>query len=468
MTKTITKLVTVLMLVLIFLSCSQTSSLAAYITDLNSNASFGVVPGSYDEYWHEMHYADYDGARYALFCLQYDTLSPNGREYEFNSEFYVELNKDMNLYKRMGEYIYFGYSMKHGAGVPYTIEAKKAFCATQQYIWEYTYNNITQDFGYPDRDSWNPSYMSSSIYSNWLNDTDNLYANYHNKSVSFDSQNLPIGIGESKTITDNNSVLSSYETFEKTVNGIKFSHTNGSNDMIITVPADTSTTSATFKSNSNEIYRLMPNGAKFNSREMSSYMYFRFNSVQNMIFSTYVDPEFFQVTTTVQSGNALIKKKTDNGNALANCEFGMYSDENCTNLINSGKTNSSGELSFNKIAPGTFYIKELSVPSGYLLNKTVKKVIITNGSTTTVDFTNIKPTGTFTLTKKNADGTKNLQGVKYRIWSTENNYDKTFTTDANGVIKVEGLKLRNILISRDTNNIAIPTRYESVYIYTKI
>ena len=48
--------------------------------------------------------------------------------------------------------------------------------------------------------------------------------------------------------------------------------------------------------------------------------------------------------------------------------------------------------------------------------------------------------GVFTLTKKNADETGNIQGTKYRIWNNSG-YDKTFTTDENGVIKVEELKL---------------------------
>ena len=70
---------------------------------------------------------------------------------------------------------------------------------------------------------------------------------------------------------------------------------------------------------------------------------------------------------------------------------------------------------------------------------------------------NTEPTGTFTLTKKNADGTKNLQGVKYRIWNTTLGYDKIFTTNAQGIINVEGLKLRNIFISRNSNDFTILT-----------
>ena len=61
--------------------------------------------------------------------------------------------------------------------------------------------------------------------------------------------------------------------------------------------------------------------------------------------------------------------------------------------------------------------------------------------TATQAIINKEVTGTFTLVKKNASKTVNLEGAKYRIWSEDANYDETFTTDENGEIKVEGLKL---------------------------
>ena len=57
--------------------------------------------------------------------------------------------------------------------------------------------------------------------------------------------------------------------------------------------------------------------------------------------------------------------------------------------------------------------------------------------------TNTEPTGTFTLVKKNADKSANLAGATYRIWSDTVNYDKTFTTDAEGKITADKLKLGN-------------------------
>ena len=51
------KLVAVVMLVLLLLNSLPINVFAAFITDINSNAEFGVVSGSLADYKHELHYA---------------------------------------------------------------------------------------------------------------------------------------------------------------------------------------------------------------------------------------------------------------------------------------------------------------------------------------------------------------------------------------------------------------------------
>jgi len=51
------------------------------------------------------------------------------------------------------------------------------------------------------------------------------------------------------------------------------------------------------------------------------------------------------------------------------------------------------------------------------------------------------------MIKENADGTARVAGVPYRIWSADGTYDENHTTSSTGEIKVEGLKLRIILLS---------------------
>lgn len=72
-------------------------------------------------------------------------------------------------------------------------------------------------------------------------------------------------------------------------------------------------------------------------------------------------------------------KATDNTPSLAGAEFGLYSDEACTGLVEKKATSGNSDyasLSFDaKIYSGkTYYVKELKAPAGYKLNPEVKKV----------------------------------------------------------------------------------------------
>lgn len=98
--------------------------------------------------------------------------------------------------------------------------------------------------------------------------------------------------------TDTNGVLASYPSFEKIINGITFSHTQGENNMLVTVNEDCNVSTVNFSTNKYDIYRLMPNGKSYSKGEMSNYMYFHFtdSKLQNVIFSNYVDPSFLTLT----------------------------------------------------------------------------------------------------------------------------------------------------------------------------
>jgi len=62
-------------------------------------------------------------------------------------------------------------------------------------------------------------------------------------------------------------------------------------------------------------------------------------------------------------GNKEILKKTNNiGNPVAGCNFDLYKDEGCTQKVASGTSGSNGELTFNNLKVGTYFVRETSVP----------------------------------------------------------------------------------------------------------
>ena len=92
----------------------------------------------------------------------------------------------------------------------------------------------------------------------------------------------------------------------------------------------------------------------------------------------------------------------------------------------------------------------MSAPTGFLLNTETYNVEIKVNQTTQQAIVNKEPTGTFTLTKENSDGSAKIGGVKYNVWSDDKTYNQVHETSNAGQIKIEGLKLRKIFLSRTT------------------
>ena len=327
--------------------------------------------------------------------------------------------------------------MNYGYGLPTSTEAIRAACCTQQWVWEYIHNNIDGSISVPSRSSWNGNYMSTGHLADWTARTEQYYNLYHG-NTSFNGTTNKATIGQSTTLKDTTGRLASYQSFNQNINGVTFSHNQGSNDLTITVDSNCTADSVTFNSRDFGLYQLMPNGKQYDSSTMSNYVYFEFTSgaVQNVMFSNYVDPSAFSVTVEVEYGNALVIKTNANGDTLAGCTFELYKDENCTQKVRTGTSDSNGNIYFKRLAPGTYYVKETKVPEGYLLDNTVQKVEVNVNETTEISFKNYEPTGELKLIKTDRetgrenriDGTSHhgdatLDGTEYTLYAKEDIYN---------------------------------------------
>lgn len=82
------------------------------------------------------------------------------------------------------------------------------------------------------------------------------------------------------------------------------------------------------------------------------------------------------------------KVDAEHGRALANAEFTLYSDEQCTQKVTGeGFKNPEvsypdfGTVQFNNLPAGTYYFKETKAPPGYAADDTTYKAVIRNGKT---------------------------------------------------------------------------------------
>ena len=415
-----------------------------FISDITDNASFGVISGSLNTYGHELHYTVYGGQTVIAFCTQKGVKSPNGRTYGYGTEFNV--NRNDPAYNNISDMIYFGYTVKHGYGLPGNRQAQMDACATQEYVWE------TRGYG-NNRSTWKNGYMSESYYQNWLNETNNRKAQYE-RAVSFNGNTINVPIGGSTSVHDNNGVMANYQTFNIGNNGVTYSHSQGSNDLYVS--ANSNSNNSSFWSSDYGIYELLPNGNQYNQSENSTFLCIEFGSsnTQNLIISNHVDPSRFILNVNVLQGTAAIHKTNVYGNPVSGSNFGLYTDSSATNEIRSGSTDSNGNVSFYRLAPGTYYTKEKQAANGYLLDSTVKSINVANGQTTTINVTNGEPTGKITVKKINNIG-NNLQGATFqiianhnitnkagtKIFYTEGQIAKTITTNSNGLAEASGLPL---------------------------
>lgn len=411
-----------LLSLLIILSAFPSTVFAAtYITDMNSNAKFGVIEGSLDDYGHEMHYSTYDGKTYIVFCVQYGKTSPNGSTYEYGKEFKKYLNRSGDLYERIADYIAFGYTLQYGDGLPSTTSEWKAACCTQQFVWETLGVN-------PSRSSWNSTYMSDSLYKKWKADTEELIDLYYNKQISFNGDTTKINLGGSVTLTDSNGVLKYYPTFSKTINKVAFSHTKGENKLNISVASDCTTHSVSFNLASQKIYKNLPNGSSYDE-DTTNYVYFEFKGdIQNLMFSNYVDPQTFSINVNVEFGNLKISKSSED-EIIKNIPFTVKGNGKTYNLT----TDANGNAELKNIPVGTYQIYEGDILR--YVKQITQTVTVTNGNTAMVSFNNklkkfrVKVVKS-DIEKGKAQGDAKLSGAKYGIYKGNQLID-TYTTDEN-------------------------------------
>lgn len=342
------KLISMLMALMICLSAFPITSFAStFITDMNSDAQFGVISGTLDKYGHEMHYAKYDGKTYIVFCVQYGKTSPNGSTYEYGKDFKKYVNREGSTYEKIADYIAFGYTLQHGDGLPNTKQEWIDACCTQQFVWETLGVN-------PTRSSWDSTYMSDKLYKEWLSDTEDLIDLYYDKQISFNGTTKNINLGGSATLTDSNGVMKYYPSFNKTIDKVTFSHTKGENKLTITVADNCTTHSVKFNSASQKIYKGLPNGDNYDE-DTNNYVYFDFESgnIQNLMFSNQADPQFFSVSVNVEFGNLKITK-TSEDEIIKNISFTVKGNGKTYNLT----TDDKGNAELKNIPIGTYQIYE--------------------------------------------------------------------------------------------------------------
>ena len=140
--------------------------------------------------------------------------------------------------------------------------------------------------------------------------------------------------------------------------------------------------------------------------------------------------ELGQFWAKLNVGNAKLQKTSsntsitdDNGNySIAGATYGVFSDKDCTKQLATLTTDENGNTDVAEVKAGTVYIKELSAPAGYKVDKTVYSLKVEAGKTATLKVSDT-PKVTDTLIelfkidmetqKDNPQGNASLAGAEF-------------------------------------------------------
>ena len=145
-------------------------------------------------------------------------------------------------------------------------------------------------------------------------------------------------------------------------------------------------------------------------------------------------------------------------NKLTGAEFEVYRDTNGNKELDDGdellgnlEETSTGIYEMTHIEYGGVFVKETKAPEGFLLDENAYYVEITESgkiyeveNEAGVGFINMAQTGSLRIEKTSSDG--KVEGFSFRVTGA-GGYEQVFTTDENGEIFIEGLRVGDYTVS---------------------
>lgn len=371
----------------------------------DNNATISVKKETH--YGHELHTTTVGGETYPLFCIEYGKTSPS------SSSLGTKGKPSDSKVLSAAQWIFAGYYMEHGNDIDWL---DMAYC--QKKVWAVMGSNTSWSF-------------SDTEYNNWIKQAEQNMKNIE-KKPSFNGTNVgTIKAGEKLTITDTNGVLKDYPAFtNKDTSGVTISHSNNSNNIVITV--DKTCTNTHFFIPQNKYRKTMTGNGNdcllYNPKE---------GGTQKLLYSAYYDPVGFYMDGNVQPiGNLQLKKTSEDGQ-VGGINFTVTGANGFNRTI---ATDSNGEWKIEGINPGTYTVTEESI-NKYVPQNSQTVTVEGGNKTATVTFSNVLKKFRVSVNKQDIEkthpqGDAKLGGAIYGLYhgdtlvaqyTTQN--DGTFTTD---------------------------------------
>lgn len=366
-------------------------------------------------------YAMIDG--HTAYCMNFG-LSADGGQL-MNSYTNESTNLSASQKKYLMYCLYYGFSSSTVAA-PSNAQAN-AYIATQAMVWVIS-NGI---FGTGSADSAASklcatapdSTASYNYYSSLKGNINNAY----NASIPSFASSTKSGAETyelkwnetnqrfEKTLTDSNGTLSG---FNFSIDGYSVDK-SGNNITISSRSVNTTATIGTFSSNSGAV--TVDDSCVFWLTGKSGYQEFVSEVPSADPLSAYI-----KVKTENIGYGAITKTDESSGVKLSGAIYGIYSDSGCSNKVSEMTTDGNGYAKSTALVAGTYYVKEIKAPKGYVLSGKVHTLTVKAGQTTGISATDKEQLGAITITKQgelligwNGSNftyeTNNLPGATFKI-----------------------------------------------------
>ena len=333
----------------------------------------------------------------SAYCMNFGLRADGGQL--MNS--YDDASTSMSAQQRklLSYCLYYGFNSTQKAA-PSNSQCDE-YIATQAMVWVI----VADIFGTGSGDSaarklCNTAPSPDSSYSYYERLRDNISSSYNATLPSFASRRtseaptyeLKWNDGSQRfetTLSDSNGVLSD---FDFGISGYSVDK-NGNSITISSTSVNTTATTGTFTSNAGKV-------------ETTSSCVFWLTGKSGY-------QEFISERPTADPVKAYIKVKTENigygeltktdeasGVKLSGAVYGIYSDSGCTNRVQTMTTDGNGYAKSAALVAGTYYVKEITAPKGYVLSGKVHTLTVKAGQTTGISATDKEQLGAITIYKE--------------------------------------------------------------------
>lgn len=135
---------------------------------------------------------------------------------------------------------------------------------------------------------------------------------------------------------------------------------------------------------------------------------------------------YFKVKTENIGYGEITKTDESSGVKLSGAVYGIYSDSGCTSQVDTMTTDANGYAKSGALTAGTYYVKEITAPKGYVLSGKVHTLTVKAGQTTGITATDKEQLGSLTIYKEGEvltgwDGsnftyeTRKLPGATFKV-----------------------------------------------------